>query len=57
LPSPSERPREMKREELIQQAFATGTYPTLGVQMARFDLEEASQSEPISYRARLPREE
>jgi hypothetical protein len=57
LPSPSERPREMKRDELIQQAFATGTYPTLGVQMAHFDAEEARQSEPISYRPRLPREE
>ena len=57
LPSPSERPKEMKRDELIQQAFAAGTYPTLGVQMARFDVEEARQSEPISYRARLPRED
>ena len=47
----------MKRDELIQQAFAAGTYPTLGVQMARFDVEEARQSEPISYRARLPRED
>jgi hypothetical protein len=57
LPSPSERPKEMKRDELIQQAFETGTYPTLGVQMAHFDAEEAKLSEPISYRARLPREE
>jgi hypothetical protein len=57
LPSPSERPREMKGEEIIQHAFATGTYPTLGVQMAHFDFEEARMSEPISYRAQLPREE
>jgi hypothetical protein len=57
LPSPSERPRGMKREEPIQQAFATGTYPTLGIQMARLDVEEARESEPISYRPRLPREE
>ena len=57
LPSPSESPKEMKRDELIKRAFATGTYPTLGVQMARLDVEEASLSEPISYRARLPRED
>jgi hypothetical protein len=57
LPSPSERARELKREELIQQAFETGTYPTLGVRMARLDVEEARQSEPISYRTRLPRED
>jgi hypothetical protein len=56
LASPSERPKETKRNELIQQAFATGTYPTLGVQMARLDVEEAKQSEPISYRARLLRD-
>jgi len=30
----------MKRAELIQQAYADGTHGTLGVQMARFDLEE-----------------
>jgi len=47
----------MKRDELIQQAFAAGTYPTLGVQMAGFEVVEARQSEPISYRARLPRED
>ncbi len=47
----------MERDELIRQAFASGSYPTLGVQMARFDLEEAKQAEPISYRPRLPRED
>jgi len=47
----------MKRHEPIQHAFSQGTYPTLGVQMARFDVEETRQSEPISYRARLPRED
>jgi len=55
LPSPSERPKEMKRAELILQAFANGTHATLAVQMARFELEEVSSSEPVSYRARLPR--
>jgi hypothetical protein len=47
----------MKRDELLQRAFATGTYATLGIQMARLDVEEARQSEPISYRPRLPRDE
>jgi hypothetical protein len=57
LPSPSEKPKQMKRDELIREAFATGTYATLGIQMARLDVDEVRQSEPVSYRARLPREE
>src|SRR2546423_3507948 len=57
LPSPSERPKERKRDELIQQAFANGTYPTLGAQMAHLDAQESREQEPISYRSRLPREE
>ena len=47
LPSPSERPRGMRRDELIRQAFETGTYPTLGVQMAHLDAEEAKLSDPF----------
>jgi hypothetical protein len=54
LPSPSEKPKEMGGDR--RPGIRTGTYPTLAVQMARFDAEEARQSEPIYYRARLPRE-
>ncbi len=35
----------MARDELIRQAFAWGSYSTLGVQMPRFNLEEASPSQ------------
>ncbi len=44
LPSPSERPKEMKRDELIREAFATGTYATLEIQMAHLDADESRQS-------------
>jgi hypothetical protein len=54
LPSPSERPKEMRREEIIKQAFEDGTYATLGVQMARFDSKETENLEPVSYRQRWP---
>jgi hypothetical protein len=57
LPSPSEEPKQMKRDEIIREAFVTGTYATLGIQMARLDVDEVRQSEPVSYRPRLPREE
>jgi hypothetical protein len=50
LPSPSERPKEMRREEIIRQAFENGTQATLGVQMARFDAKETEKLEPVSYR-------
>jgi hypothetical protein len=54
LPSPSETPKAMKREQLVRDAFADGTYPTLALQMAQLDQEEAKESEPVEYRARLP---
>ena len=57
LPSPSETPKAMKREQVVRDAYADGTYPTLALQMARLDQEEAKQSEPIEYRARLPRQD
>ena len=40
----------MKRDELIRQAFETGTYPTLGVQMAHLDAEEAKTIRDLSLR-------
>ena len=54
LPSPSETPKAMKREQLVRDAFADGTYPTLALQMAQLDQEESKECEPVEYRARLP---
>lgn len=54
LPSPSEKPAQMVREEIIREAFARGNYATIGVQIARLRAEENDKTEPIPYRTRWP---
>jgi hypothetical protein len=51
LPRPSEVPIEITREKIVEDAFKNGTYPTLGVQLARFQEQNRRNSEPISSRA------
>ena len=54
LPGPSEVPIEITREKIVEDAFRNGTYPTLGVQLARFKEQDRRNNEAISYRPRLP---
>ncbi len=54
LPRPSEVPIEITREMIVEDAFKNGTYPTLGVQLARFQEQDRHSNEVITYRDRLP---
>jgi len=53
LPSPTEVPKNSERDQLIREAFETGTQATLGVRLAQFDAKEAKSWEPVSYRPNL----
>ena len=58
LPSPSEKPPNQERDEIIREAFATGNYGSLGVriaQLAQLEAQRKRRSESVSYRPRWPR--
>jgi len=54
LPSPTEQPNNSERDQLIREAFETGTQATLAVRLAQFDERERLGAEPVSYRSRWP---
>jgi len=54
LPSPSEIPARLQRDDMIAEAIANGRQATLGVLMARYDAKQRANCEPVSYRARWP---
>jgi hypothetical protein len=54
LPSPSEIPARLQRDDMIAEAIANGKQATLGVLMARYDAKQRGNCEPVSYRVRWP---
>ena len=54
LPSPSELPARLHREDMIANAIANGHQATIGVLMAQFDAKQRTKNEPVSYRACWP---
>jgi hypothetical protein len=54
LPSPSEVPKRLQRDDMIAEAIANGSQATLAVLMARYDAKRRAECEPVSYRARWP---
>jgi hypothetical protein len=54
LPAPSEKPIRLTQEEVIKEAFASGNYATIAVQVARFEAARKAQLEPVLYRSRWP---
>ena len=57
LPSPSEIPVRLQRDDMIAEAFANGKQATLGLLMAQYDAKRKAKCEPVSYRARWPPQE
>ncbi len=54
-PTASEIPAAVTWDEIVKEAFATGTQGTLAVRMAQLEAKERAKYEPISYRDRWPR--
>jgi hypothetical protein len=48
LPSPSEVPKRLQRDDMIAEAIANGRQATLGVVMARYDAKRRAECEPVS---------
>jgi len=57
LPSPSEIPVRLQRDDMITEAIANGKQATLGVLIAQYDAKRKAKCEPVSYRARWPPQE
>jgi hypothetical protein len=54
LPSPSELPKRLQRDDMIAEAIANGRQATLGVTMARYDAKRKAECEPVYYRTQWP---
>ena len=54
LPSPSEKPARLQRDDMIADAIRNGHQATLGVVIAQYDAQRRAKSEPVSYRAQWP---
>lgn len=57
LPSPTEVPRNSERDQIISEAFETGTQATLAIRLAQLEERQMTQSKTVSYRPRWPLEE
>jgi hypothetical protein len=54
LPSPSEKPSRLQRDETIAEAIANGKQPQIGVLMAQYDAKQKAKCDPVYYRTRWP---